>query len=472
MIIIPENITVHTGPPDAPAPNVTLQFTDYIKKAVSGAVNPLWQEATLRAIICAQQTFALNRLNTSYYRGRGYDFDITGDGEYDQDFFPDHCVFANINRFTDEAYRVYITRQSGTEPLLTPYKLESTATEPEVLSAENAVRLAEEGLSALEILRKTFGDDIELTQGGDADGCSYDQPHRILTLGQTGREVSDIQRRLNLISTSFPNIPKINPADGMYGPGTEAAVKEFQNTFNLPADGSVGISTCRRIRLVYNTVRRLLRLNTENMLIPASCGAKGACLTEGDKGDNVRLIQYILNYIAQYVNTVKSTPIDGVYGRSTTESVVDFQRTFGLPLTGDVDKETYDMMYDVYYGITDTRRREIYTGASAPFPGETLRFGMQNEEVRRLQEYLNCASELYSDNLGRVTVTGVYGVETRNAVKALQRLHRLPQTGATSREDWEMIMSLVDDCAAAKYLNPGQFPGYLIERRQSKGVQL
>ena len=45
---VPEKITVHLGPPDSPALNVTLYFADYVKKrrvgrdmpALAGECNP------------------------------------------------------------------------------------------------------------------------------------------------------------------------------------------------------------------------------------------------------------------------------------------------------------------------------------------------------------------------------------------------------------------------------------------------
>ena len=39
---IPETITVHLGAPDAPAPNVTVSFPDYIKNVASSEIYPTW----------------------------------------------------------------------------------------------------------------------------------------------------------------------------------------------------------------------------------------------------------------------------------------------------------------------------------------------------------------------------------------------------------------------------------------------
>lgn len=86
--VVPEYITVHLGPPDQAAENVTVPFTDYIKNVASSEIYPTWPESALRANILAQISVALNRIYTEYYRGRGYDFDITSSTRYDQAYVP------------------------------------------------------------------------------------------------------------------------------------------------------------------------------------------------------------------------------------------------------------------------------------------------------------------------------------------------------------------------------------------------
>ena len=56
---IPETITVHLGPPDQPAQNVTVPFIDYIKNVASSEIFPTWPESALRANILSQ--ISLNR---------------------------------------------------------------------------------------------------------------------------------------------------------------------------------------------------------------------------------------------------------------------------------------------------------------------------------------------------------------------------------------------------------------------------
>ena len=59
---IPNEITVHLGPPDSAAPNVTVPFVDYIKNVASSELYPTWPENALRANIIAQVTFAFQRI--------------------------------------------------------------------------------------------------------------------------------------------------------------------------------------------------------------------------------------------------------------------------------------------------------------------------------------------------------------------------------------------------------------------------
>ena len=70
-ITVPENITVHLGPPGSDAPNVTVPFADYIKNVASSEIYPTWPENALRANILAQISFTLNRVYTELYRSRG-----------------------------------------------------------------------------------------------------------------------------------------------------------------------------------------------------------------------------------------------------------------------------------------------------------------------------------------------------------------------------------------------------------------
>ena len=99
---IPQRITVHLGPPDKDAQNVTVSFVDYVKNVASSEIYPTWEESALRANILAIVSFALNRVYTEFYRSRVYNFDITNSKAYDQFFVNGRSYFENVAKIGDE----------------------------------------------------------------------------------------------------------------------------------------------------------------------------------------------------------------------------------------------------------------------------------------------------------------------------------------------------------------------------------
>ena len=162
-VSIPENITVHLGPPSSNAANITVPFADYVKNVASSEIYPTWPEAAIRANIYAQMSYVLNRIFTEWYRSQGYDFDITNSTRYDQSFVAGRDIFENISTIVDDMIGSYLTRGDAVEPLFAQYCNGTTVTCPGGLSQWGTVPLAEQGLSAEEIVRSFYGDDINFS---------------------------------------------------------------------------------------------------------------------------------------------------------------------------------------------------------------------------------------------------------------------------------------------------------------------
>ena len=238
---IPESVTVHLGRPDQAAPNVTVSFPDYVKNVASSEIYPTWPEEAIKANILAQISFALNRIYTEYYRSRGYDFDVTSSTAADQSFVYGREIYGNISETVDEIFNSYVRRRGNVEPLFAVYcdGIEVTC---DGLSQWGSVPLAKEGLTAMEILKTYFGEDIELVTDVPV-GSSGSAPPVPLREGAAGPYVETLQTRLNRISANYPLIPKIYPVNGFFGQTTENAVKAFQSAFDLTPDGIVGPAT-------------------------------------------------------------------------------------------------------------------------------------------------------------------------------------------------------------------------------------
>ncbi len=458
---IPEQIVVHLGSPDSDAMNVTESFADYIKNVASSEIYPTWPTEALRANILAQISVALNRVYTEFYRSRGYNFDITNSPAYDQTYVYGRDIFGNISEIVDEIFDSYIRRQEFIEPLFAEF-CDGVEVNCNGLSQWGSVTLANEGLDYFSILQNYYGSNIVLEQDVPVENIPSSAPSVTLREGDTGRDIELIQRKLNRISTNFPGIPKIYPADGFFDSSTTDAVRKFQEVFGLEQDGLVGRATWNQIQFIYNAVKKLYTVNSEGIRITDVSTRFTETLAEGASGDGVLTIQYYLSYIALFVPTVIETAMDGSFGPSTSNAVRSFQRTYGLPETGVVDRATWDRMENVYFEIVSEIDYEFFGGRILPFPGRVLREGIEGNDVRVLQEYLNYISESYNE-IPRVNVDGVFGPSTAEQVRRFKELFVLP--GDPERVNapvWNSIASIYDDLYTGDSVNEGQFPGYNI----------
>ena len=74
-----------------------------------------------------------------------------------------------------------------------------------------------------------------------------------LVVGEANENVRILQDRLNRISDVYTEIPKLT-VDGAYGPGTENAVRIYQEIFGLTPSGAVGAETWNSIADTYRTL--------------------------------------------------------------------------------------------------------------------------------------------------------------------------------------------------------------------------
>ena len=457
---IPESITVHLGPPDSAAQNVTVPFIDYITNVASSEIYPTWPEEAIRANIYAQISFALNRIYTEFYRSRGYDFDITNSTAFDQSFVKDRDYFENISQIVADIFNSYVVRQGFVEPLFTQY-CDGVRVQCGGLSQWGTVELADQGYTPYEILQYYYGDDINIVRDAPIMNVSSTAPIRPLRLGSGGDEVRRLQLRLNRISDNYPSIPKIALPDGVFSFDTEDAVKRFQEIFGLTPDGVVGNATWYKILFLYNAVKRLNELDSEGITLDEVTQQFDKAVTPGETGDQVRNVQYLLAYVAQFYDQIPPISLDGIYGPSTENAVRSFQELFELPITGEVDLLTWDALYRTYLGFIETIPFKYVEGRLYPYPGVPLRLGSESEVVRLLQEYLNYISTFYPQ-IPSVNPTGYFGSRTQEAVIAFQRMEGLTPNGTVAANTWNEISSLYSDLYLGSRLGEGQYPGYEI----------
>lgn len=124
--------------------------------------------------------------------------------------------------------------------------------------------------------------------------------------GDRGSRVRTIQYLLNQSGSRLT-------VDGVFGAGTETAVRAFQKRAGLGADGIVGNATWPKLVVTVKT---------------------------GSKGDAVRAVQDQLRSVYGYTGVA----VDGAFGAKTETAVKGFQRKFMLTADGIVGATTWDAL--------------------------------------------------------------------------------------------------------------------------------
>ena len=440
---IPEYITVHLGAPDEDAPNVAVSFIDYIKNVASNEIYPTWPENALRANILAIITYTLNRIYTEWYRSAGYDFDITSTTRYDQQYSPEKETFDIIDKLVNELFNEYIVKEGQVNPYFTQYCSGTTVTCPG-LSQWGTVSLAEQGLTPYEILQNYYGDNINIIYNTPVTQKVSSYPGSELYVGRYLEAIRLMQRELNRIAENYPAIPTIPETTGLYDINTENSVRKFQEIFDLPVTGIVDEATWYKIRFIYNNVKSLSELNSEGIRLEEVDRIFKNALEPGDEGDYVKVIQYYLDIIGFFNQNITVVAIDGYYGDELRDAVYTFQKEYGLPITGIVDRDTWNRISFVYSNTIRNLPQQYITFSEYIFPGRGLARGISGSDVETLQKFLSSIS-IKDPSIPPVQVTGTFDEDTYNAVQALRTKYNLPQGDVVGPIVWDKIAQLYQE---------------------------
>ena len=135
--------------------------------------------------------------------------------------------------------------------------------------------------------------------------------------------------------------------------------------------------------------------------------------------------------------TIPLVAVDGCYDEATRRAVNVFQERYGLPVTGKVDYTTWLTINEIYKALYEVNRvpYPIY-----PFPTDVsfiLRPGDRNNLVYIIQVMLNEIRNMI--DLPPVPINGVYDGATVEAVKKLQKIVGIDQTGNMDKITWNML---------------------------------
>ena len=167
----------------------------------------------------------------------------------------------------------------------------------------------------------------------------------------------------------------------------------------------------------------------------------GTPITIGETGKNAVIIQTELNRISANYPKIPKVEVDGRFGEKTAEAVRVFQEIFNLEPSGIVDKETWYRLVRIYVSvkkISELNSEGVrLEDVSKQFP-QPLNQGDRGDSVRVLQYFLSYISA-FNDFIPAVSIDGVFGAKTQEAVRAFQRFDNLEETGVVDEETWNQI---------------------------------
>ena len=187
----------------------------------------------------------------------------------------------------------------------------------------------------------------------------------------------------------------------------------------------------------------------------------GSPLRLGSVGEAVAVVQTSLNRISQnYPAIPKIQPVTGIFGEDTEYSVRQFQRIFNLASDGVVGKATWYKLVYLYVGVT--RLSELISEGQTfykvqfQYPG-VLREGDTGTEVQVLQYMLAVLAE-FDEVIPPLTVDGVFGPSTANAVQSFQRQTDLLPDGVVGEATWDALYREFASLEAVLQQDVARFP--------------
>lgn len=244
-------------------------------------------------------------------------------------------------------------------------------------------------------------------------------------------------------------------ADGDFGSGTEAAIKEFQTKVGLNATGKYDSTTKQKLNDVVTKIESG-STSTETKTDKPSEDTKPSQTTTtttdanvykyGDSNDTVKAYQKLLKEKWKY-----DLVISGNFGEPMLEAIVNFQTYHGLTANGQLNKATMKKIkneeyheipdnliakYQYLMNVTYNAKLDV-TGKWNEATGQsvsTMKRGDSGSLVRFLQEIL--VTKIKRE----LTISGSYDAKTETAIKFVQEYYGLEENGQVTRPVWNVLL--------------------------------
>ncbi len=161
--------------------------------------------------------------------------------------------------------------------------------------------------------------------------------------------IRSLQTMLRYIAEQDPAYTAVVP-DGVYGAQTVEAVSQFQRLHGLPV---TGVTDQRTWDTVYD------RFDPASVEIEVAEPLRiilnpNQVIRRGDRHPNIHIAQAVLQVLSEIYDSVSEPSQNGILDDPTADSISSFQILSDLPMTGDLDKQTWKSLA-LHYPLAASR---------------------------------------------------------------------------------------------------------------------
>ena len=207
----------------------------------------------------------------------------------------------------------------------------------------------------------------------------------------------------------------------------------------MPVTGIIDQATFYKIRYIYIAVSKISELTTVESIFEEIERTQDTLL-QGDTRPRVTILQYFLIVLSLFYDSIPEVLITGIFDSQTRLAVIEFQKTMGLPVTGIVDLESWNILYRTILGIFKALPAQT---VFLPFVREhgieySLGLGTDYPGIFFIQQMLSFIS-LAEPSIPPINTNGIYDQTTKNAVIAFQNIFGLEPTGVVDAATWNEL---------------------------------
>ena len=157
--------------------------------------------------------------------------------------------------------------------------------------------------------------------------------------------ISNLKRYLRQLSYFDESILP-PPLTDVWDTRTEAALIAFQRNNGLPETGRADDVTWNLLYAEYKrSIENASSPSTMPIFPPKPFGYE---VGMGEQSFTVTAIQYMLGELALQYDNLGTVPQSGIYNEETEKAIREFQTRNLLPVTGKVNKATWDLLVSSY----------------------------------------------------------------------------------------------------------------------------